>query len=183
MASHSLGLNIQDTSNESILVIDDISVYTDLLDVVCPQLLITAPGFKESAVISGTTLEEGFRLRLTACDLRLQYVKCDSEMNALPDGVYAIRYQVSPHEYVFVEYNHMRITSAINLLASVYCNLDLSDCFPEESKQKKLDQLTLIEQYLKSAKYKVEECHEAEKGKKLYDYAIKMIDKLDCTFC
>jgi hypothetical protein len=44
-------------------------------------------------------------------------------------------------------------------------------------------QLQTIEGYLKAAKYKVENCHESAKGMDLYNYALKLIEKLNCKLC
>lgn len=183
MSSHKLSLNIIDTFNEQILIIEDTSIYTSLLAVTCPQLYITVPGFNTSVVIVDEVMTQDFKLRLTACQLELQFKHCDSEMWGLPDGIYPIKYQVSPHEYVYVEYNHMRITKAMNQLKQLYCNLDLADCMPDKFKEDKLSEFALIESYLKAAKYKVEECHEPKKGMTLYNYALKMIKKADCKYC
>ncbi len=183
MASHKLSLEIPDTSNESILKIFDQSVYTDLIAVTCPQLLITVPGFQYSAVIPEARLVAGFSLSLTACDLDIQTTNCDSEMLAIPDGLYAIKYQVSPHEYVFVEYNHLRITKAKNKVYELLCELDLGDCMPNSVKKEKLNQIKDIQQMLDAAKAKIEYCHESEKGMTIYNYAIKMLDKISCGRC
>jgi hypothetical protein len=37
--------------------------------------------------------------------------------------------------------------------------------------------------YLEAAKAKVEFCHEAQKGMTLYNYAIKLLNKIDCVNC
>lgn len=183
MASHKLKLQVIETSNEDIMRIMDFSVYTPLMQVTCPQLLITAPGFQYSAVIPEDRLTQGFTLNLTACDLDLQTAKCDSEQNPLPDGIYAIRYQVSPHEYVYIDYNHFRITKALNRLDDLYCDLDLADCVPSKDKLEKMSKLAEIEGMLKAAKVKAERCHEADKAKVIYDYAMKLLEKQDCKYC
>jgi len=41
----------------------------------------------------------------------------------------------------------------------------------------------LIKMYLEAAKAKVEFCHEPQKGMSLYNFALKMLDKLDCVNC
>jgi hypothetical protein len=37
--------------------------------------------------------------------------------------------------------------------------------------------------YLEAAKAKVEFCHDPQKGMTLYNYALKMLNKLDCVNC
>ena len=183
MSSHQLGLNILDVREEKLFQILDASVYDTLLPIVCPELLITVPGFQTSASIAPELLTQGFNLRLTACDLEIQNVRCDSEMWELPDGIYAIRYSLSPSEYIKVEYNHLRLTKAYIRLDKIRCNLDLNDCLPDKNKKDKMVRIAEVEEYLKSAKAKVEYCHESKKGMKLYEYALKLMDKIDCKYC
>jgi len=183
MNSHNLSLDIIETSNEKILKILDASVYSPHLDVSCPELLVTGPGFQVSASINQDRLVGGFSLSLTACDLDFQTQKCDSVMNPLPDGVYAIRYSHQPREYVFVEYNHLRVTKLRNRIAKIFCNLDISDCMPDKDKSETLSRLIQINGMIEAAKAKVEFCHELEKGMSIYNYVLKLVDKLDCKTC
>ena len=37
--------------------------------------------------------------------------------------------------------------------------------------------------YLDAAKAKVETCHEQQEGMTLYNYALKLLNKLDCRNC
>ena len=37
--------------------------------------------------------------------------------------------------------------------------------------------------YLQAAVAKVETCHEPQKGMSLYNYAMKLLKKMDCTNC
>ena len=63
------------------------------------------------------------------------------------------------------------------------CDLDISDCEPTCEQEAKLKQLRLIRQYLDAAVAKVETCHEPQKGMTLYNYALKLLDKLDSCGC
>jgi hypothetical protein len=49
--------------------------------------------------------------------------------------------------------------------------------------KEKLNKITMIQRYLDAAKSFVEYCHEPAKGMELYNYAIKLLDKLDCKSC
>ena len=46
-----------------------------------------------------------------------------------------------------------------------------------------MDKLSQIRMYLEAAKAKVEDCHEPQKGMTLYNYAIKLLNKLECKNC
>lgn len=166
--------------NSCILKIFDTSVYSDLIPVTCPTLNITVPGFGYSVQLD--TVPD-FVETITACDLQLQTVDCGSVAVDIPDGVYIIKYSVSPNETVYVEYNHMRITQALNKYYNVLCDVDANACDPPVEIKKKLEHLRLIKMYLEAAKSKVEYCHEPQKGMSLYNYALKLLNKMTCTNC
>jgi hypothetical protein len=166
--------------NPCILKIFDTSVYTPLLPVTCPTLNITVPGFGYSVQLDTT---QDFVETITACDLQLQTTDCGTVTVDIPDGVYIIKYSVSPNETVYVEYNHMRITQALNKYYNVLCDVDANACDPPFKIKQRLEELRLIFMYLQAAKGKVEFCHEPQKGMSLYNYAMKLLNKLTCTHC
>ena len=181
MNNHELGLEILDTNNENILKIMDVSVYSTILPVVCPELLITAPGYQFSANIPQEKLTNGFNLTLTACDLEIQTSKCDSQLNKLPDGLYAIKYSVSPKEYVYTHINWFRTAKANNELHKIICGV--KDCVQTRERKEKFDQIRDIQDLLYSAKNAAEFCHEPKRAKEYYDLAMKLMKKLDCKDC
>lgn len=183
MAKHTLSLEVPDTLNKEILRVIDSSVYNPDKAPVCPLLQITLPGWRTSVQFTDTTIAPGFSLNLTACDLELQTINCGVSYDPLPDGIYIIKYSVSPNDQVFVEYNHLRITCALNKIQGIYCDLDLAACDPPTVVKDKLNQVRLIQQYLAAAKAQVEFCHQPAKGMELYRYAMKLIDKMNCTTC
>ena len=166
--------------NSCILKIFDTSVYSDLLPVTCPTLNITVPGFGYSVQLDTT---QDFVETITACDLGLQTTDCGTVNVDIPDGVYIIKYSVSPNDTVFVEYNHMRITQALNKYYNVLCDVDANACDPPFKIKQRLEELRLIFMYLQAAKGKVEFCHEPQKGMSLYNYAMKLLNKMTCTNC
>jgi hypothetical protein len=180
MANHVLSLEVPTVMNPCILTVMDTSVYTDLIPVTCEQLNITVPGFQYSVQLD---VNAGFIENITACDLNLQTTNCGTEYVDIPDGIYIIKYSVSPNDVVYVEYNHMRITKALNRYYNILCRLDVADCDPPFKIKQKLEELNLIKMYLEAAKSKVEFCHEPQKGMSLYNYAWKLLNKMDCINC
>ena len=180
MANHVLSLEVPTVMNSCIMKLFDTSVYTPLLPVTCPTLNITVPGFGYSVQIDTT---ENFAETITACDLQLQSTQCGEVYAELPDGIYIIKYSVSPNDLVYVEYNHLRITKALTRYNKAMCDLDLAACDPPAKVKEKLDKLMMIRMYLDAAKAKVEFCHEPQKGMTLYNYAIKLLNKLECINC
>lgn len=180
MSQHVLSLEAPDTLNECILRLIDTSIYNPDQAPTCPRLLITLPGFTTPVSLDEAFFSPGFTLNLTACDLQLQTVGCGTNYDDLPDGLYIIKYSVSPNDKVFVEYNHLRITKALEMIQCILCNLDLAACDPPETTKAKLHQLEFIEKYLDAAKAYVEYKHTPKKGMELYRYAIHLLNKLAC---
>ena len=180
MANHILSLEVPSVMNPCILKIFDTSVYSNLLPVTCPTLNITVPGFGYSIQLDTT---QDFVDTITACDLQLQTTDCGTVNVDIPDGIYIIKYSVSPNEIVYVEYNHLRITQALNKYYNVLCDVDANACEPPLKIKQRLEELRLIYMYLQAAKGKVEFCHEPQKGMSLYNYAMKLLNKMTCTNC
>lgn len=181
MAQHVLSLEVPDTLNKCILRVADTSIYTSTSNPSCQLLEITIPGFAVPVQFGVSAIQPGFSLNLTACDLELQSTNCGTVYSDLPDGIYIIKYSVSPNDYVFVEYNHLRITNLLNTVQCIYCDLDLSTCDPPVKVKEKLNQITLIKRYLEAAKAYVEFCHQPQKGMDLYRYASTLLNKLTCN--
>lgn len=186
MANHVLSLEVPTVMNPCILKMFDTSIYTPLIPITCPTFNITVPGFAYSNEITGaamTTFVADSHITLTACDLQLQTVDCGTKFVNIPDGIYIIKYSVSPNDTVYVEYNHLRITQALIKYNKILCDVDVAACDPPFIIKEKLEALRLIFMYLQSAKSKVETCLEPQKGMSLYNYALKLLNKLDCTNC
>ena len=179
MAQHALSLEFPDTLNNCLLRIVDMSTYNQNVPVECPKLQITAPGFTTAAEITDMGTE--FAVNLTACDLDLQLTNCESYRNDLPDCVYVIRYSVAPNDVVYVEYNHLRISQALNKINNLLCCLDVPNCEPVGPMKEKLREINLLSTMLKAAKAKVEYCHNPEEGMAIYTYVLAKLDKLSCS--
>lgn len=177
---HVLSLEAPATLNECILRVQDTSIYHDNVPVECPILNVTLPGFNSSVELGETEIATGFNLNLTACDLEVQTANCETQFNALPDGVYVLKYSVSPNDQVYVEYNHLRVTKLMLNYRKVLCSLDIAACEPSVEVAKKLATLKEIDMYIKAAVAKVETCHDPKKGMELYTYAKKLLTKFDC---
>jgi hypothetical protein len=183
MAQHVLSLEAPDTMNPCILRVVDTSVYNQDTSVECPILEITLPGFSYPVQFGEDKILPGFIENLTACDLEVQTSGCGTTFNNLPDGIYILKWSVSPNDKVYAEYNHLRITKALIMYNEALCELDLGTCEPGSETEKKLDTLRKIRMYLDAAKAKVEVCHEPRKGLELYKYAVKLLNKFECKSC
>lgn len=182
MARHQLSLEVPQTNNTRIFRITDTSVYADELPVKCPVLHITSPGFTIPVAIE---VLKSFNLVLNACTLGLSSGDCEDSMPSLPDGVYHIRYSVSPNDKVFVEYYHLRTSQVQNVLHNEICKLDLDACEPPQEIAERFKKLSEIGDYIEAARIKTEICHDPVKGMKLLLYAKDQLERIvnGCSTC
>jgi hypothetical protein len=180
MANHVLSLEIPTVSNSCVMKIFDTSVYSPLVGIFNPRLEIVVPGFTS---VSELSFVPDSSPTLTACDLGLQTTNCGTSYLTLPDGIYNVKYIVDPECKVYVQYNHLRITCALNTYEKILCNLSVADCDPPAKIKQKLKDLHLIKMYLEAAKAKVETCHENQEGMTLFNYAVKLLNKFECKNC
>jgi hypothetical protein len=174
---HILSLEIPTVSNCELLCIKDTSQYVAELAVDCEELLITLPGYSTPVLIK---VDKGFDMCLTACVLALQKTQCGTIQQRLPDGIYIIRYSVSPNSKVFVEYNHLRTTSLLNDYYQVLCDLNIQACQPETSKQELLSEMNFIRTMIDAAVANVEYCQSSAQGMQLYSYAKERLSRINC---
>jgi hypothetical protein len=177
---HILSLEIPDTLNRCILRIVDTSVYDPNIAATCPLLQVTLPGFIHPVNFSPPQIVPGFNANLTACDLGIQVSDCNTTFYDIPDGIIVVKYSVEPRDFVYVEYNHLRITCASNKIRQIYCELNMGACEPSTTVLEKLNKIRLIQQQLLAAKAYVEDCHDPKKGMELYKYAVSQLAKLSC---
>jgi len=176
MAKHILSLDIPQLSNEGIFMVNDISIYDTSIAVSCPNLQITPPGYIQPASL---TVTPGFRLALNACTMGIMSsTSCADSCPALADGIWDVRYSVSPNDKVFVEYKHFRIVAALNRYYGMLCELNLPCCLPSAELQYQLSQLDIIHNYLISAKVTCEDAHRFDDAINQYRYAIELMDKM-----
>jgi hypothetical protein len=180
MANHVLSLEIPTVTNSCVFKIFDTSVYSPLVGIFQPRINVTVPGFKSCVELS---FEPGSTPTYTACDFELQHENCGTSYVALPDGIYVVKYSVDPECKVYVEYNHLRMTCALNQYEKILCDIDVADCDPPAKVKERLRELRLIKMYLEAAKAKVEICHKSQEGMTLFNYAVKLLNKLDCKNC
>lgn len=179
--NHKLALEIPDTLNTKILRIEDYSDYSENVPIECQKLEVTCPGFFEPVVI--TDLEPGFIVNLTACKLGLQLYDCDINQLSIPDGVYSVRYSLSPSSQVNVEYKYLKASSLLQKYREILCSIPLDGTQPDEDTEAQLKLLNEIKTYIEAAKIKVETCHDVNKGMNLYNYAKTLLGKFNCSNC
>lgn len=180
---HRLSLEVQESLAECNIRIKDTSIYAEGIEPTCLKLDITAAGFNYPVEIKEPLISPYFDIPLTACSLMLQKDGCGKRFDILPDGVYIIKYSVAPNDYVYVEYNHLRRTKALNLYYKELCDFNLRDCEPTKCNEEKFNRLQKIKMYLDAAKAKVEVCKSPKEGMELYNMAMKLLSNKNCKSC
>ena len=175
---HILSLELSPVSNCEVLCIKDTSQYTSDLSIDCPELLITSPGFNSPALIK---VQSGFDLCLSSCALGVQQSNCGSHRSNICDGVYIIRYSVSPNDKVYVEYNHLRVCNILSSYHQILCDIDMKPCEPDSERSELISELAYIKTLIDAAVAKVEYCQDATAGMELYNYAKRRLGKIDCS--
>ena len=174
---HILSLEIPTVSNCDLLCIKDTSQYSKELAVDCEELQITLPGHSVPVLVK---VEKDFDMCLTACALALQKTNCGTTQSNIPDGIYIIRYSVSPNTKVYVEYNHLRITALMTSYYQVLCDLDVHACQPNSTKQDLLAEMSYIRTMIDAAVSNVEYCQSAAQGMQIYNYAKTRLNRINC---
>jgi hypothetical protein len=177
---HQLALDIPDTNNVSVFRVMDASMYEKTLDVKCATLQVTSPGFTSPSTHDMTNyalLASSFNLILNACSLGFVATGCQDVAPALPDGIYKLKYSVSPNDKVYVEYYHLRTTQTYNVYNQQLCKLEMATCEPSVEIRARLNELRLIKSYIDAAKIKAEDCHDPNLAMELLLYAKKRLDK------
>ena len=172
-----LSLEVPTVANCEILSIKDTSQYSSKLNVDCGEIFITPPGYNAPAIIK---VDPNFDVTLNGCLLGTQVDNCGTMRTQLPDGIYIIKYVVSPGLKVFVEYNHLRITNLLTLYYETLCHIDVKDCEPHSERKDLIDEMKYIRTLIDAAVAKVEYCNSPSEGMSLYDYAKKRLQKISC---
>jgi hypothetical protein len=171
---HQLSLEVPDTNNCQVFRILDTSIYDEHVPVTCSRLEITSPGYNQPVTID---VIQGFNLILNGCTLGIQTSGCGSVSERLPDGIYTIRYSVSPNDKVYVEYHYLKTCLITNKYFNELCKLELAACEPEADVKEDLNELRLIKSYIDAAKAKVEQCDDLQQGMDLLIYAQSRLQK------
>lgn len=185
---HTLALDIPDTACENIIRIWDASIYDALLEVDCPRLDIYLPGFStpiyyvnDPDATPPTSLLPGFVKNFSTQDLGL--TAHDVPLGNFPDGLYTIRYSISPNDSVYVQYYHLRVTHLTNVYYQEICKIQMQACEPTAEQLERMEDLRYIKMYIDAAKAKAEYCHAPIQANELYVYAERLLAKYQTGAC
>lgn len=135
MAELNLDFLIIPTYNKYTLGIADNSTYPDSPpSVISPTLEITVPGGNNPVSIPFTVNDFNV-LNSTSLGITEQ-----GREESIPDGIYIIRYTVSPAYEIFIEKSIFRVNKLLESFDEAFMKVDLTGC---DNSQKKQEMITL----------------------------------------
>lgn len=170
MAEPKLNLLFPETHDAKSLLIADISKYPVPYSIVNPTIEITVPSFNPvtlSFTAQGFTVYDSMSLEITCSDL-------DCETIPLPDGIYYVKYSITPAYRYFVNKSFLRVNNLQEKFDKVYLKLDFMQC-DQAIKEEDMEVLDTIETYINGAIAAANNCLDVL-AMKLYGKASQAID-------
>lgn len=169
-----LSLEVSDNPNSKIMRLFDTShYYSD--ESIDNYIIEVLPANRSTWV--NFNVAKGFSLTLNSSSMLYRKVSDISGLIAIPDGIYEIKQSIKPNVFTVVHYLHLRTTALSNKVKDKMiqllcdkCNITRAEFYENRNK------LRDIEDYIKAAKWKVEECGDKKKGKELYEFATKLLE-------
>jgi hypothetical protein len=170
------------TNDCRILTFCDSSYYNPEIETENAILEITPPGFKYSIFFE---LKPKFTIVLNSSNLKIVPAKAATQLACLPDGIYKIRYSINPNDKVYVEYNFLRNTLQMQAFHKSVSELFNKRCKLNKKRfEERRGELTWIKELIDAAKYKAEECGEAQAAIDMYNEANRLlVDFNNCKAC
>lgn len=123
-------------------------------------------------------VSKNFSYTLNSSNLHYKKVTMSEDLSNLPDGIYEFKLSYKPNIQTVSHFYHLRTTEIDNLITTEMCKLLSDRCDMTRSEyMENRDKLRDIEEYVKAAKWMIEECNDKQKGKELYEFAKKLIEE------
>lgn len=170
MAIPKLDLLFPETHDSKSLLVADISSYPSPFTINSPTIEITAPGFNVKTLAftaQGFVVYDSQSLGITCPDL-------DCEKIPLPDGIWYVKYSISPAYLYFVNKSFIRVNKLYEKFDKVYLKLEFMQC-DEAIKWEDFETLNTIETYIQGAIAAANNCLDSL-AMKLYNKASQYID-------
>ncbi len=175
MISTELSIEVSNNTNLKVMRLYDTSFYYK--DQIVENYLIEVLPVNKSIWIT-FNVDRNFSLVLNSSNLRYRKVDSADDLLDLPDGIYEIKQSIKPNIQTVNQFYHFRVLELLNKLQSERDKLVDNKC--DLSKEEYIinrDKLRDIEEYILAAKWKVEECHDKVKGKEMYEFARKLLER------
>lgn len=168
MADLRLDILVIPTYNSKTLGIADASTYPAVPPVTAPTIEVTVPGFNK--VVLPFNIND-FNI-LNSASLGLSSV--GDPLLPLPDGVYFLKYSVTPAYQNFVEKSIMRVEQLQEKFDAAFMRLDMMQCDLAIKTQQKVT-LNSIYYFIQGAIAAANNCA-IDEANKLYNQANKMLN-------
>lgn len=176
---HQLDITYHNTYNCKTLRIEDNSIYDENVEIINPILEVKPPGLLQ--YIPFTFANKKWKaITLNCSTLELCCTKQPCKLTEIPDGIYDIKYSISPNLKTMIEFSHMRVCKIMSnyikliglFLSSKYTRqIKDNDCIEKE--------LVEIKDLIDNSIYAVEELLDSNLGLELYEEALNRIKKLN----
>lgn len=172
--NHNLSLDVSNSNNEKVIRVFDTSFYYS--DEVTDNYLFEVLPVNKSNWITFPVTRH-FSVVLNSSNLGYKKVSFDDELINLPDGIYEFKISYAPNFRTVKHFYYLRVTQLLNKIQKKRQDLLNDRCsISREEFVLNRDTLRDIEEYLTAAKYMIEECHNKDKGKELYEYSQKLLN-------
>lgn len=165
-----LDLHFPNNHSLKTLAIVDISSYPSNFTVKNPTIEITAPSFPKKNLFFHTNSFNIYNSKV----LDLSCGTC--EYTELPDGIWTVKYSVSPAATNFVERTFLRVDKLKVRMEEVFLKVDIDQC-DSNIKWQNLELINQIETYIEGAIAAANTCNNIM-AMKFYTIASKMITNL-----
>lgn len=175
MSKSVLSLEVSPVLNSKVIRIFDTSHY-QAGEVIDNYLIEVLPANKSAWLTFNVA--KRFSLVLNSSNLRYKKVTDIDDLIDLPDGIYEIKQSYKPNIQTHVHFYHLRtvdlekkLSVEMNKLIDDRCKISRPEYFINR------DKLRDIDEYIKAAKWMVEEEHDKSKGLELYEFTKKLLQQ------
>lgn len=174
MPTNELYIEVSEAPNLKVLRIFDTSYYCG--DDITNYLIEVLPVNKDKWLTFHVTKD--FSLALNSSSLGYRKVTEETGLRDLPDGIYEIKQSYKPNFATEQHYYHLRTVELKHKLSIQWGKLVNDTCkLSREEFHNQREKLREIDEYATAAKYSVEECNDKKKGKDLYEWAVKLLER------
>ena len=171
-----LDILVMPTYSPYTLAIGDYSSYPVGFTPASPTLEVSAAGFPTQSVSfvpNNLNIYNSTNLGITCVD---------GPNELLPDGIYTLKYSISPAYVNFVEKTILRVDNIMERYDTAFMKLDMMECDGQLKKQQKVE-LDSINYFIQCAIAAANKCANV-KAIELYNQADKMLTKISqCKNC
>lgn len=162
------------SSDCRVLKICDSSYYNPSNPATNAILEVTVPGFDCPVFFK---VNQGFLITLNSSNLKVAPATTQTALVCLPDGIYDIKYSISPNDRQFVEYSLLRNTNQmISYWKEIARLFSRRDHLSRKSFEEKRRDLVWIKELMDAAKYTVEEKQDPDAGMDMYREASRLLN-------